>query len=390
MPYYRSVGEVPRKRHTQFRRPDGGLYAEELMGQEGFSSDSSLLYHRHLPTAITAAEQCQPTASTRMPNQPLKPRHFTTHKLGAGVADPVLGRQRLLANDDCRISYSVADRPSPLYRNATGDECVYVESGSARIESTFGSLDVGPGDYLIIPTSVIHRIVPTGEDPLRTLVIEATGHIGPPRRYLSVRGQFLEHAPYCERDLRAPSQPLLSDEEDVDVVVQHRRGWTRFTYAHHPFDVVGWDGCLYPWAFSIHDFEPITGRVHQPPPVHQTFEGPNFVICSFVPRKVDYHPLAIPVPYNHHNVDSDEVLFYTGGSYEARRGSGIGQGSVSLHPSGFTHGPQPGAPERAIGVDYFDELAVMIDTFRPLDLCDSALACEDPGYAWTWAAPDAR
>jgi homogentisate 1,2-dioxygenase len=390
MPYYRSVGEIPRKRHTQFRRPDGGLYAEELMGQEGFSSDSSLLYHRDLPTAITAAEQWQPTASTRTPNQPLKPRHFVTHKLGVAAADPVLGRQRLLANDDCRISYAVADRPSPLYRNATGDECLYVESGSARIESTFGSLDVRGGDYLIIPTSVIHRVVPIGDEPLRTLVIEATGHIGPPRRYLSVRGQFLEHAPYCERDLRAPSQPLLSDEEGVDVLVQHRHGWTRFTYAHHPFDVVGWDGCLYPWAFSVHDFEPITGRVHQPPPAHQTFEGPNFVICSFVPRKVDYHPLAIPVPYNHHNVDSDEVLFYTGGSYEARRGSGIGQGSVSLHPSGFTHGPQPGAPERAIGVDYFDELAVMIDTFRPLDLCDSALACEDPGYAWTWAAPDIR
>jgi homogentisate 1,2-dioxygenase len=175
------------------------------------------------------------------------------------------------------------------------------------------------------------------------------------------------------------------DGEDVEVLVQHRRGWTRHVYAHHPFDVVGWDGCLYPWAFSIHDFEPITGRVHQPPPVHQTFQGPNFVICSFVPRKVDYHPLSIPVPYNHHNVDSDEVLFYTGGNYEARKGSGIGQGSISLHPSGFTHGPQPGAVERSIGVEYFDELAVMVDTFRPLDLCESALACEDEAYAWTWA-----
>jgi homogentisate 1,2-dioxygenase len=236
---------------------------------------------------------------------------------------------------------------------------------------------------------VIHRIVPTGDTPLRTLVIEATGHIGPPRRYLSVRGQLLEHAPYCERDLRSPSEPLLVDGEDVEVLVQHKArpgtAWTRFTYANHPFDVVGWDGCLYPWAFSIHDFEPITGRVHQPPPVHQTFEGPNFVICSFVPRKVDYHPLAIPVPYNHHNVDSDELLFYTGGNYEARRGSGIEQGSISLHPGGFTHGPQPGAAERAIGVDYFDELAVMVDTFRPLDICEPALACEDEAYAWTWA-----
>jgi homogentisate 1,2-dioxygenase len=385
MPYYRQVGEIPPKRHTQFRTPEGGLYAEELMGQEGFSSDSSLLYHRYLPTAIVAAEEYDPPAWSRTANRPLKPRHFQTHKLDASGADPVLGRAHLLANDDCRISYSVAEVASPLYRNAIGDECVYVESGTARIESTFGTLDVSTGDYAIIPTSVIHRIVPTGDTPLRTLTIEATGHIGPPRRYLSVRGQFLEHAPYCERDLRAPSEPLQVEGSDVEVYVQHRRGWTRFTYAHHPFDVVGWDGCLYPWSLSIHDFEPITGRLHQPPPVHQTFEGPNFVVCSFVPRKVDYHPLAIPVPYNHHNVDSDEMLFYTGGNYEARRGSGIDQGSISLHPSGFTHGPQPGSVERAIGVDYFDELAVMVDTFRPLDLCEPALACEDPGYAWTWA-----
>ncbi|GAA4456674.1 homogentisate 1,2-dioxygenase [Phytohabitans houttuyneae] len=384
MPYYRSVGEVPRKRHTQFRQPDGSLYAEELMGQEGFSSDSSLLYHRYLPTAIVAADEYDPPAWTRIANRPLKPRHLRTHKLDAGGADAVLGRQHLLANDDVRISYVVADRPSPLYRNAIGDECLYVEAGTARVESTFGTLDVASGDYVLIPTSVIHRIVPTS-DLVRLLTIEATGHIGPPKRYLSVRGQFLEHSPYCERDVRGPGAPLLVEDTDVEVYVQHRRGWTRYVYAHHPFDVVGWDGHLYPWAFSIHDFEPITGRVHQPPPVHQTFQGPNFVICSFVPRKVDYHPLAIPVPYNHHNVDSDEMLFYTGGNYEARRGSGIEQGSISLHPSGFTHGPQPGAAERAIGVDYFDELAVMVDTFRPLDLCEPGLSCEDTGYAWTWA-----
>jgi homogentisate 1,2-dioxygenase len=383
VPYYRRVGEIPRKRHTQFRRPDGGLYAEELMGQEGFSSDSSLLYHRHLPTAIVAAEEFDAPASTRSANRPLKPRHLRTHKLDAGAADAVLGRQPLLANDDVRISYAVADRPSPLYRNAIGDECLYVEAGSATVESPFGALVLGAGDYAIIPTSVVHRIVPDGS--VRLLTMEATGHIGPPKRYLSARGQFLEHAPYCERDIRGPSEPLRSDEENVEVLVQHRRGWTRHVYAHHPFDLVGWDGCLYPWAFSIHDFEPITGRVHQPPPVHQTFQGPNFVICSFVPRKVDYHPLAVPVPYNHHNVDSDEMLFYTGGSYEARRGSGIEQGSISLHPSGFTHGPQPGAVERALGVEAFDELAVMVDTFRALDLCDAGLACEDTGYAWTWA-----
>jgi homogentisate 1,2-dioxygenase len=391
MPYYRSVGEIPPKRHTQFRQPDGSLYAEELMGQEGFSSDSSLLYHRHLPTAIVAAEPYEPPAWSRSPNRPLKPRHLRTHKLDTG-GDAILGRAHLLANDDCRISYVVADRPSPLYRNAIGDECLYVEEGAARLESTFGGLELTAGDYAIIPTSVIYRVVPIG-GPVRMLVVEATGHIGPPNRYLSVRGQFLEHAPYCERDLRAPTEPLLVDGTEVEVYVQHRvRGgvaWTRQVFAHHPFDVVGWDGCLYPWAFSIHDFEPITGRIHQPPPAHQTFQGPNFVICSFVPRKVDYHPLAIPVPYHHHNVDSDEVLFYTGGNYEARRGSGIEQGSISLHPGGFTHGPQPGAPERAIGAEFFDELAVMIDTFRPLDLCEPALAVEDQEYAWTWSRPPA-
>jgi homogentisate 1,2-dioxygenase len=388
MPYYRRVGAVPPKRHTQFRAPDGSLYAEELIGQEGFSSDSSLLYHRHLPSAIVAAEPFEPATWSRTPNLPLKPRHLRTHKLAAS-GDPVLDRAHLLANDDCRISYVVADRPSPLYRNAIGDECLYLEEGSVRLESPFGALELSAGDYAIVPTSVIFRVVPAAGDPARLLVIEATGHIGPPKRYLSVRGQFLEHAPYCERDLRVPEGPLLVDGAGVEVFVQHRvRGgvaWTRQVYAHHPFDVVGWDGCLYPWAFSIHDFEPITGRVHQPPPAHQTFQGPNFVICSFVPRKVDYHPLSIPVPYNHHNVDSDEVLFYTGGNYEARHGSGIEQGSISLHPGGFTHGPQPGAAERSIGVDFFDELAVMVDTFRPLDLCGPALTVEDEQYAWTWS-----
>jgi homogentisate 1,2-dioxygenase len=385
MPYYRRVGELPRKRHTQFRKPDGGLYAEELMGVEGFSADSALLYHEHLPTAIVDSRVYEDPAVPLTANHPLLPRHLRTHKLDAGPADVVTGRQVLLANDDVRLAYAVADRPSPLYRNATGDECVYVESGTAVVETVLGALEVGPGDYVLLPTSMTHRWVPTGDSPLRTLVTEARGHIGPPRRYLSAKGQFLESSPYCERDLRAPAEPLRTEGSDVDVLVRHRTGMTRLTYANHPFDVVGWDGCLYPYAFNVADFEPITGRVHQPPTVHQTFEGPNFVICSFVPRKVDYHPLSIPVPYNHANVDSDEVLFYTGGNYEARKGSGIEQGSISLHPSGFTHGPQPGSVERALGVEAFDELAVMVDTFRPLALGPAGLACEDPGYAWTWA-----
>jgi homogentisate 1,2-dioxygenase len=399
MPYYRQVGEIPRKRHTQFRGPDGGLYAEELMGAEGFSSDSSLLYHRHLPTAIVSSEIFQAPTFERRPNHPLKPRHFKTHKLdgAAAGADAVLGRQHLLANADVRISYAVAEAPSPLYRNAIGDECVYVESGSGVVETIFGACPVSPGDYVVIPTSTTHRWVPDAGEPLRLLTIEAAGHIAAPKRYLSSKGQFLEHAPYCERDLRGPGEPLQAEGEEVEVLVQHRgagttSNWTRYVYAHRPFDVVGWDGCLYPYVFSIHDFEPITGRLHQPPPVHQTFEGPNFVVCSFVPRLFDYHPDGIPAPYNHANVDSDEVIFYTGGDFMSRKGAGIEQGSISLHPSGFTHGPQPGSVEASIGKEKTDELAVMVDTFRPLDLLEPALAAEDTSYAWTWAgrSADAR
>jgi homogentisate 1,2-dioxygenase len=389
MPYYRQVGDVPRKRHTQFRQPDGSLYAEELMGVEGFSSDAALLYHRRIPTAIVSSEVFDAPVWPRQANHPLMPRHFRTHKLDA-AGDPVLGRQHLLANADVRMSYAVSEQPSPLYRNAIGDECVYVESGSAVVETVFGALEVAAGDYVVIPTSTTHRWVPSGGEPLRTLVIEASGHIGAPRRYLSAKGQFLEHAPYCERDLRGPSEPMTAEGEDVEVLVQHRgqgaaSAWTRYRYASHPFDVVGWDGCLYPYVFSIHDFEPITGRLHQPPPVHQTFEGPNFVICSFVPRLFDYHPDGIPAPYNHANVDSDEVIFYTGGDFMSRKGAGIEQGSISLHPSGFTHGPQPGSVEASIGKQSTDELAVMVDTFRPLELMEPALACEDASYAWTWS-----
>lgn len=389
MPYYRRVGQIPPKRHTQFRAPDGRLYAEELMGVEGFSADSALLYHRHLPTAIVNAEAVEDRCTTTTPNLPLKPRHLRSQDLtwdNADSVDAVTGRRTLLGNADVTIRFAAATAPSPLYRNAVGDELLYVQAGSGRVETIYGALTVGEGDYVVLPTSCTYRVVPErASGPLRVLVLEATGHIGPPRRYLSAKGQFLEQAPYCERDVRGPVEPLLTDAEDVEVLVRHRAGLTRFTYANHPFDVVGWDGCLYPWAFNIRDFEPITGRVHQPPPVHQTFEGPNFVVCSFCPRKVDYHPLSVPVPYNHANVDSDEVLFYVGGDYEARKGSGIGIGSLSLHPSGFTHGPQPGAAEASLGVDYFDETAVMVDTFRPLELGEGGKACEDPRYAWSWA-----
>ncbi|MFD4249207.1 homogentisate 1,2-dioxygenase [Amycolatopsis thermoflava] len=391
MAYYRQVGAVPPKRHTQHRTPEGGLYYEELMGEEGFSSDSSLLYHRNIPSAIVDSRVWELPDLTTEANHPLRPRHLKLHELFPGEEwksnDVVTGRRLVLGNGDVRISYVVAGEASPLYRNSIGDECVYIESGEGVVETVFGVLPFRQGDYVILPRATTHRWVPDG--PVRAYAIEANSHITPPKRYLSKYGQLLEHAPYCERDLHGPTEPLLVEGTDVEVLIKHRGSTgivgTRFVYPQHPFDVVGWDGCLYPYTFNVSDFEPITGRVHQPPPVHQVFEGDNFVVCNFVPRKVDYHPLSIPVPYYHSNVDSDEVMFYCGGDYEARKGSGIGQGSISLHPGGHSHGPQPGAYERSIGVEFFDELAVMVDTFRPLELGEGGRAAEDPNYAWTWA-----
>jgi homogentisate 1,2-dioxygenase len=399
--HYRRLGEVPPKRHTQVRDPDGRLYFEELMGEEGFSSDSSLLYHRGVPSAIVASEVWELPDQTRTPNHPLKPRHLKLHSLFPVVEegaqrlsrnqDAVNDRRLVLGNNDVRISYVVTgghdSGPAPYYRNAIGDECVYVESGAGVVESVFGVIGYRTGDYVMIPRATTHRWVPA--EPSRLYAIEANSHIAPPKRYLSRYGQLLEHAPYCERDLYGPTQPFIQEGTDVDVLVKHRTSTgivgTRMTYATHPFDVVGWDGCLYPYTFNIDDYMPITGKIHQPPPVHQVFEGHNFVICNFLPRKVDYHPLAVPVPYYHSNVDSDEVMFYVGGDYEARKGSGINLGSISLHPGGHAHGPQPAAVEASLGAEFFDESAVMVDTFAPLDLGEAGLAVEDPAYAWTWA-----
>jgi homogentisate 1,2-dioxygenase len=395
MTYYRRVGEVPRKRHTQHRRPDGGLHYEELVGQQGFSSDSSLLYHHRIPAAIVDAQPWEPGDLAVTANHPLRPRHLHLHALFPGEEwkrhDVVTGRRLVLANADVRISYVAAGEVSPLYRNATGDELVYVEAGAARLETAFGALDLAAGDYVVIPGSATHRWVPVGDDPLRCYVIEANSHVMPPRRYRSDAGQFLEGAPYCERDLRGPTEPLVVDERDVTVHLKHLAAdgstvtGTTLTYEHHPFDVVAWDGCCYPYALNIHDFEPLTGRIHQPPPTHQVFEAKGFVVCNFVPRRVDDHPQAVPIPYYHSNVDSDEAIFYCGGDYAARAGSGIGPGSVSLHPAGHPHGPQPGAPERSLGLEWVDELAVMVDTFRPLGVGEGGEAGDDAHYAWTWS-----
>jgi homogentisate 1,2-dioxygenase len=407
MAHYLSIGSIPPKRHTQHRDADGRLYYEELMGEEGFSSDASLLYHRGVPSALVDSRVWELNDQSRTPNHPLKARHLKLHDLdfetGASTAGEgacaVEGRRLVLGNNDVRIAYVVTGTDaSPLYRNAIGDECVYVEHGSGTVETVFGVVAYRTGDYVVVPRATTHRWVPA--EPSRLYAIEANSHIHPPKRYLSRFGQLLEHAPYCERDLHGPTglDELVERSTgltDVDVLVKHRTSagivGTRMTYATHPFDVVGWDGCLYPYTFNIDDYMPITGKVHQPPPVHQVFEGWNFVICNFLPRKVDYHELAIPVPYYHSNVDSDEVMFYVGGDYEARKGSGIGLGSISLHPGGYAHGPQPSAIEASLGAEYFEESAVMVDTFAPLDLGEGGLAVEDPAYAWSWAGrgPDA-
>jgi homogentisate 1,2-dioxygenase len=277
-----------------------------------------------------------------------------------------------------------ADADSEIYRNACGDELVYVHQGAARLQSSFGVVTARPGDYVVIPAGTTHQWR-LGAEGLCALVLEAIGHVTVPSRYLSARGQLLEGAPFSERDLRGPESSLTEEGTDVPVLVRSRSGLSRHVHAHHPFDVVGWDGCLYPYALSIYDFEPIVGAIHQPPPVHQTFAGPNFTVCSFVPRPYDFHPQAIKVPYHHSNVDTDEVIFYAEGDFMSRAHSGIGAGSISMHPAGFVHGPQPGSVERAVDATGTEEVAVMIDAFGRLGFTDAGRSVADPEYPWSWA-----
>jgi homogentisate 1,2-dioxygenase len=307
-----------------------------------------------------------------------------THDLHAG-GDVVTGRQNLLANDDLRVSYAVADRPSPLFRDALGDELVFVESGSGVLESMYGPLEVADGDYVVVPMGCVHRWVPAAGAEFRAYVIEATGHVRVPKRYLSPRGQLLETAPYHERDLRGPGEPLVVDDGETEVLVRHRDGVTKHTFAHHPFDVIGWDGCVYPYALSIRDFEPIVKRFHAPPPVHETFSGSNFIVCSFCPRPVDFDPTSIPAPYAHSAIDCDEVMFFQSGAYATR--PDVGPGTVTFHPAGFVHGPAPGAAEASLRKPMHEEYAVMIDTFRPLSLGVAAAACAEADYYLGWSRP---
>jgi len=385
MTYYQRVGDVPRKRHTWHRGADGTRLAEELMGEEGFNGSSSLLYHLHSPSAITGVEPVKVARSPLSINDPLLPWHLQAPQLEPG-GDLVTGRHVLLGNASVTLCWVNATVSSELYRNAAGDELVYLQSGAATLQSVFGVIEVGAGDYIVIPASTTHRWILAEGATVQAVVVEATGHVSLPARYLTATGQLREGAPFSERDLRPPGEPLVVEGDGpAPVLVRSRQGWSRHCHARHPFDVVGWDGCNYPFALSIRDFEPLVGRIHQPPPVHQTFAGPGFVVCSFVPRPYDFDPESVKVPYHHANVDSDEVLFYADGDFMSRRGTGIGPGSWTLHPSGFVHGPQPGSVEASVDATRTEETAVMIDTFAPLEISAAARTVADSDYPWSWA-----
>jgi homogentisate 1,2-dioxygenase len=384
MSYYFKLGEIPHKRHTQFRQPDGSLYHEELMGIHGFTGDKSLLYHLRPPTAVDRIERgCK--VDIPFAEQGAVRHQLLRTKAFAPSGDAVSGRVPLMANDEVCISIA---RPALAmeywYRYAHGDETIFVHEGTGLFESQFGVLHYGPGDYLVIPTGVIWRILPDHVEQ-RMLVVESIGgHVEPPARYMNKHGQLLESAPYSERDIRTPEALVTHQEEgEFEVRVKARGYIAQYLYRHHPLDVVGWDGHLWPFAFNIKDFEPITGRVHQPPPVHQTFEAPGFVLCSFVPRLFDYHPQSIPAPYNHSNVDSDEVIYYVQGDFMSRKG--IEPASFTVHPNGIPHGPHPGTYEASIGKTRTEELAVMVDTFRPLKLTTHAVAASDQHYPFSWS-----
>ena len=383
MPSYHALGKIPPKRHTQFRKPDGGLYSEELFGEEGFSGVESLLYHQYPPTRVSKIERFGAACEEEWKQETHRHHHLKAGNSPPG-GDPISGRKTLMYNADCAISAVAPTEPMDyFYRNAMGDELLFVHYGSGTIETTFGTLPYHEGDYVLIPRGTTWRVqADKGEQ--RMLVVEAFGRaIQPPKRYRNEFGQLLEHSPYCERDLHAPTElPLHEERGEFQVRIKVNDEVMTYTYDYHPLDVVGWDGFLYPYTFNISDFEPITGRVHQPPPVHQTFEGPNFVVCSFCPRKLDYHPQAIPVPYNHSNIDSDEMIYYVSGNFGSRKG--IETSSITLHPRGIAHGPHPGTVEKSLGAERTEELAVMVDTFRPLKFGAAAEAIDDPQYPFSW------
>jgi homogentisate 1,2-dioxygenase len=382
MPIYHTLGRIPRKRHTAFRKPDGGLYAEQLMGNEGFTGPSSLLYHVHPPTTVLAVKRLRDLVWEADPDRTLRHRHFRTARMEEG-GSPTLDRTLLLFNQDIALLFA---RPTTadehFYRNAQADEVVYVSQGGGTLETQFGDLPYREGDYLLIHRGILHRYH-LNPEPHRLLIFESRGYVRTPKRYRNEFGQIVEGAPYSERDFRRPTELATHDERgEFRLVIKQYDGLNEYVLDHHPCDVVGWDGMFYPWAFNIADFEPIVGKVHQPPPVHQTFQGDGFVICSFCPRPYDFGPDAVPAPYNHSNVDSDEVLYYASSEFMSRKG--IEYGSITHHPDGIPHGPHPGRAEASIGAKETNELAVMMDSFRPLQVARNALPIEDQAYFRSW------
>ncbi len=386
MPSYVRQGSLPHKRHIQFRRDDGGLYAEELFSTKGFESVYSLLYHEHPPTATLEVRPWQRPKIDFLPNQPLRNRHLRTDKVRA-TGDVITARVPMLGNSDLTMSVApVTERMEYFYRNVGGDELLFVHHGEGILETLFGELAYRANDYLVVPCGTTYRLQPASTT--RLLVHESAGMIAIPKRYRNEFGQLEEHAPYYERDFRVPIlKPPNAQRSEYEVHVTNRGRNAIYIVQNHPFDVVGWDGYCYPYAFNLEEFAPITGKLHQPPPAHATFEAPGAAFCAFVPRLFDYHPLAIPVPYNHSSVDCDEVLYYVSGNFMSRRG--VEEGSITLHAAGAPHGPQPGAVESSLGKTSTDEIAVMVDTFSPLQLAESALQVEDENYYRSWIQEEA-
>jgi homogentisate 1,2-dioxygenase len=384
MPHYYKLGSIPHKRHTQFRKPDGGLYSEQLFSTEGFSNDYSLLYHCHPPTQIIKTEPQVDVSPQIAEEKMLQHRCFEGFNIKP-VKDFLQSRIPILVNSDCHIVLAAPQQSMKdyFYKNTDADEMIFVHEGSGIVHTQYGELPFSYGDYIILPRGTIYQIEFANENN-RLFIVESFSPLRYPKKYMSKFGQLMEHSPYCERDIRPPHNLKTIDKKGDYLIKAKKKGVLYgLHYGTYPFDVVGWDGCCYPYIFSIHDFEPITGRVHQPPPVHQTFESNAFVVCSFVPRLYDYHPNAIPAPYNHSNIDSDELLYYVDGDFMSRKN--VTRGMITLHPAGIPHGPHPGAVEKSIGAKETKELAVMVDTFHPLMLTKQALEIENTGYIMSWA-----
>ena len=383
MPFYHKLGKIPHKRHTSFKKPEGGYYYEELFGTIGFDGMSSLLYHCHRPTQVKEILESVDVSPEIAVAKNMKAYALSGFTVRA-KEDFLESRVPVLVNNDCHIVLAApsSSQTEYFYKNADCDEMIFIHKGSGKLKTFLGNIEFSYGDYLVIPRGMIYQMEFNDEDN-RLFIVESYHPMYTPKRYRNWFGQLLEHSPYCERDLRRPTELETHDETGDFLVKVKKEGMLhQYVYASHPFDVVGWDGYNYPYAFSIHDFEPITGRVHQPPPVHQTFETSAFVVCSFCPRLYDYHPEAIPAPYNHSNIDSDEVLYYVDGDFMSR--NHIEKGMITLHPSGIPHGPHPGAMERSIGQKETKELAVMVDTFKPLKLTKQALEIDTGDYHTSW------